>query len=162
METCKRVLMFEEGFRAFPYLCPAGKSTIGYGHNLDANPLTENDREAMGLVPGDAAVNRTQAEVLLVRDMGRLIVPAAHKIFGAANWEAFGEVRRAALGSMIYQLGEGGFSAFKNLRSAVLRYDWAGAATAALDSAWAQQTPARARRHATALLTNRDVWRLIR
>jgi lysozyme len=31
-------LQKSEGFRAKPYLCPAGFTTIGYGHNLEADP----------------------------------------------------------------------------------------------------------------------------
>ena len=33
-----------EGFVATPYRCPAGKLTIGYGRNIEANPLTNEER----------------------------------------------------------------------------------------------------------------------
>ena len=164
MDTLKRVLMFEEGYRGEPYLCPAGAETIGYGHNLSANPLTDNDCAALG-IDMDKPLNLTkaQAEALLCRDLDNLIVPAAYRIFNADNWTAFGGVRRAALGSMIYQLGETGFAGFRGLVSHVLRHDWTGAADAALDSKWARvDSPARAKRHAKALWSNLDVWREIR
>ena len=97
--------------------------------------------------------------MLLNWDIERYVVPAAHRIFGPASWQLFGEVRRAALGSMIYQLGERGVSRFTRLLSCVSRSDWSGAAQSALDSKWARQTPVRAKRHADALKTGRDVWR---
>jgi lysozyme len=163
MDLCKRVLMFEEGFRSRPYLCPAGKSTIGFGHNLDANPINENDRQAMGLYPKDPLIlTRGQGEVLLVRDINAMVVPAADRMFGPGNWQAFGEVRRAALGSMIYQLGESGLCKFRELLACVSRYDWPRAADAAMDSLWAAQTHARAVRHAAALRSGTDVWRAYR
>ena len=34
LESLKR----QEGFRSSPYRCPAGRVTIGYGHNLEADP----------------------------------------------------------------------------------------------------------------------------
>lgn len=40
-----------EGFRAKPYVCPAGKWTIGYGHtngvNADTRPVTEEEAEML-------------------------------------------------------------------------------------------------------------------
>ena len=163
MDTLKRVLMFEEGYRGEPYLCTGLALTVGYGHNLDANPLTENDLDAMGIMTPWTSLTRAQAEVLLVRDINHLIVPAAYRIFNAHNWQAYGEVRRAALGSMIYQLGETGFRGLHGLVSHALKYDWPGAADAALDSKWARvDSPVRAKRHAKALWSNLDVWRAIR
>jgi lysozyme len=160
MDLCEQVVMFEEGFSPVVYLCPSGADTIGYGHNTDANPLTENDMETLGLDEGQPlTITVQQAKKLLNMDIQRLVLPVAYKVFGADHWQAFGEVRRAALGSMIYQLGETRFKHFTRLISCALRYDWAGAAEAALDSKWARQTPARAKRHAEALRTGNNVWR---
>lgn len=40
-----------EGFKAKPYVCPAGKWTIGYGHtngvSADTRPVTEEEAETM-------------------------------------------------------------------------------------------------------------------
>lgn len=74
-----------EGFRAKPYLCPAGRVTIGYGHNLETHPESLTD-DAPELVPRIrsgklrgkallAALNarpvwtREDAEARLIRDL---------------------------------------------------------------------------------------------
>ena len=45
---------------------------------------------------------------------------------------------------MVYQIGEGGVSKFKNMWSALDREDYGEASFQMLDSLWAKQTPARA------------------
>jgi len=55
------------------------------------------------------------------------------------------EVQRA-LGNMVYQMGVGGVSNFKNMLNALQSDDRELAATEALDSRWAIQTPERANR----------------
>lgn len=42
---CLKLVCQFEGFRAKPYLCPAGKWTIGYGSTFyeDGRPVTKND-----------------------------------------------------------------------------------------------------------------------
>ncbi|MDX2073502.1 MAG: lysozyme [Alphaproteobacteria bacterium] len=54
-----------EGFSATPYLCPAGKLTIGYGHvlapHLLRGPVTIKEAEKLllaDLAPVEAAINR--------------------------------------------------------------------------------------------------------
>ena len=58
-----------EGYRKQPYTCPAGKVTIGYGHNLEAHPeaIGEFDADIIPLVKagelrGDALRDRLIAE----------------------------------------------------------------------------------------------------
>jgi lysozyme len=36
-------LILNEGMKSQPYRCPAGKLTIGVGHNLDAKPIKKAD-----------------------------------------------------------------------------------------------------------------------
>lgn len=164
MDVLLRCLRLEEGFRAKPYKCTRGHWTIGYGHNLDANPLTVNDLDAMGAAPGvPLELSTTQAAVLLVRDINRLVIPAAHRIFRPDCWTVYGPVRRAALGSMIFQMGEGGVRGFVDMLRALRRNDWPGAADAAADSEWhndpVKGTPERAERHVKALRTGKDQWK---
>jgi lysozyme len=58
---------------------------------------------------------------------------------------------QAALVNMAYQLGVAGVLAFRKMWACLARFDYRGAAAEALDSRWAQQTPARARRVAAAI-----------
>ena len=41
MEGLREDLIADEGIRLKPYLCPAGKTTIGVGRNLDDVGITE-------------------------------------------------------------------------------------------------------------------------
>ena len=121
--TLHRVLKADEGLRLKPYRCTAGKLTIGVGRNLDDRGITE--REAELLLDTD------------IEDSTRFL----HKLF--PRFELYGEARKTALISLVFNLGEGGFLKFRNLINAVLREDWSEAAAEAADSKWFQQVKAR-------------------
>jgi len=47
LEEAKELIADNEGYRTHMYKCPAGKNTIGIGHNLDANPIP---KEAVDII----------------------------------------------------------------------------------------------------------------
>jgi len=51
VEGLREDLIADEGIRLKPYLCPAGKTTIGVGRNLDDVGITED--EAMEMLEND-------------------------------------------------------------------------------------------------------------
>lgn len=123
------LLKQEEGFRGKPYLCSAGKTTIGYGHNLDDNPLTREQGER--ILKDDVAIAR--------REITRLV-----PVFGSLS-----DVRQAVLLSMIFQLGYDGLRKFQRTLTYVNAHRPDLAAAEMLDSKWARDdTPERANRHA--------------
>lgn len=61
--------------------------------------------------------------------------------------------RKAALLNMAYQLGANGLLGFKRALAAIRDQRWALAESELLDSTWAKQTPARARRVARQVMT---------
>lgn len=66
LETLKR----QEGFRSRPYPCPTGHVTIGYGHNLEADPSP-----LRSLTGSEGAGNGEQlAERILRREVGGRIL----------------------------------------------------------------------------------------
>lgn len=133
----------EEGLSLKAYICPAGKKTIGYGRNLEASPFFEGNR-----IPDE--ITQDQAEAILHFDLNH-----AAQVLGAA-WHGYGLLegaRRDACIQMVYQLGLNGFLGFRRMREALIRCDWQRAYAEALDSKWAKQTPSRARRVATQILT---------
>jgi lysozyme len=136
-------IKFEEGLRLKAYLCPAGKLTIGYGRNLDAkNDLNGNK------IPIE--ITKDQAEAILFDDLVR----TSEKLHAA--WHGMSlltPARRDACINMAFQMGIDGFLGFKKMREHLLKCDWLKAHDAALDSAWAEQTPARSKRVAKQLLT---------
>jgi lysozyme len=128
-------LMRDEGFRAKPYRCTAGRLTIGYGTNLDEG-LT--DDEAMFLLE-----SRVHAAVL---DCLR-------------TWPWFtqlDQVRQGVLVQLRYQLGLAGLLGFRRMLAAFGAKDFESAAKELLDSKLARQdSPARAHRLAHQLRTGK-------
>lgn len=74
-----------EGWRAKMYRCPAGYQTIGYGHNLDANPIS------------------TRAGQVILEDD---IAEAEHQLLILCPWvTGHTPARQAALLDMMYNMG---------------------------------------------------------
>jgi lysozyme len=138
-------IKFEEGLRLKAYICPAGVKTIGYGHNLEKAPYFDHNK-----IPDE--ITQDQAEAILFYDLGEKLAEMRRK------WNRFDEfdpARRDAFLNMAYQLGVNGFLAFERLRSAAMSRDWETAHKQALNSRWAKQTPARAKRVAGQILTGK-------
>jgi lysozyme len=125
-QNLRSELIQDEGLRLSPYRCTADNLTIGVGHNLDANPITE--RAAMVILEDDitacmAALDRT--------------VPW---------WRGLPDPQQRAMVNMCFQLGIGGLGKFKRMLAALQARQFDVAAGEALNSDWAIQTPARAKR----------------
>ena len=96
-----------EGRRLKAYVCPGGKTTIGVGRNLEDKGLS--DAEVDHLLRNDIAECTS----------GLLAV------FGA-GFRDYSPARQAALISMRFQLGPGGFLGFARMISAIRMAAWAG------------------------------------
>ena len=131
--TLRDQLKRDEGLRLTPYRDQFGWLTIGYGRNLDARGITNEE-----------------AEFLLDGDLS--IVEAAVRI--RLPWSVvIGEPRHAVLVGMAFNMGIGGMLGFKKLLKAAEEQDWELAARELLDSKLHQQTPERAQRWAEQLRT---------
>ena len=128
--------MFEEGFRTKRYLCSAGKTTIGYGHNCDAEPAFHGQ-----IIP--QSITKEYAETLLEHDINQTIESLRH---AWPRFLEFDQVRRDSFVNMAFQMGVKGFMGFELMRAACLARSWDTAYTQALKSKWAEQTPNRAKR----------------
>ena len=113
-----------EGLKLKPYLCTAGKLTIGYGRNLE-----------------DKGINKSEAEEMLLRD----ICEVEERLFAAGLLDGQNDARKAVLINMAFQLGFNGLLGFKNMLEAVRRHEYELAGKEMLDSRWAMQTPTRAK-----------------
>lgn len=133
------ILRREEGLRLKVYDDATGKPvvpgytmkghpTIGIGRALDVQGLTEEE-----------------CELLLMNNVATYMkeVPSA-----VPNWARLSTTRKAVLICMAFQMGVPGLKTFKNTLADIGRGDYAAAATRMLQSKWAQQTPARAKRMA--------------
>jgi len=134
MTIAATLLREDEGWRARPYLCSARYPTVGYGFRIG---------------PQDADIDLYDFE--LPQSAGEawlqaLIDQRAAKLPPLPA--SAGEVRRAVLICMSFQLGHAGLMAFKNMWAAIAREDYTTAAREMLASRWARQTPGRAKRMA--------------
>lgn len=154
-----------EGFSATPYLCPAGRVTIGAGCNLEVNygyiPST-HIAEAVrdGRLKGQALLDALElvgmewteqkADEVLNEHLNLLAgVLFSVSIPWAAN---LNETRRGVLVEMAYQMGLAGLLGFKKMLAAVQEGRWEDAEREGLWNApgvptrWHAQTPERAER----------------
>jgi len=149
----ERIVRYEEGFSARPYLDTLGYVTIGLGTKL---------HKKKGMDPEDfpIRVNLEQAETWLYRELASKDT-ALRKSQVKHTYESLDDERRAIILSMTYQMGTSGVLKFKKMWAALEVGDFELAATEALDSRWASQTPGRAGRHAKILMGERlfDVYK---
>ena len=96
--------------RAYPYICPAGYWTIGYGHICD---------------PKHPSITETEAEVYLVRDLQSALAATLRYCPVLA---AEPEGRLSAIVDFTFNLGAGRLQT-STLRLRINQRDWAAAAT---------------------------------
>lgn len=130
----------DEGCRlqAYPDPLSGGEPwTIGYGHT---------GRE---VVPG-LVWTETTALAVLTDDAVRT---AAGLDTAVPWWRSLDDLRQDVLMNMAFQMGVRGLLGFKATLNMVVHGDYASAADHMLDSAWARQTPNRAKRLALQMRT---------
>lgn len=138
-EKLTEQLMRHEGTRRdikgwhIPYRCSAGALTIGYGHNLDANPI-----------PGVGAASRLseeQALTLLAEDIRRQQDQLGKALPFASSLQP---ARHAVLINMCFNLGLRKFLGFHNTLADIENGEFSSAARRMLRSRWAAQVGRRA------------------
>ena len=125
LERCIVGLAEDEGFRGKPYKDTVGKITIGFGRNLDDNPLTREEGE--WLLRNDI--------ISIMEDMRQF------------HWyTTLNSVRKYVVVNMVYNLGMDGFLGFKRMLAAIRKEEWQIAANEMMNSRWATQVGRRADR----------------
>lgn len=103
-----------EGLRLWPYLCAAGRPTIGYG--------TTRYPDGRAVTLRDAPITPIYAAYLLERDVATVYAPAVARLCPGADTDNL----RAALISFAYNLGVNALAG-STLRRKVNAQDWGGA-----------------------------------
>lgn len=116
-------IKIDEGFSGSPYLDTVGKNTIGYGRNLDDNPLTEEE-----------------AEYLLKNDLKKV----SYECCKLSYYSELSMERRSVILNMVYNLGMPRFKKFKRMNKALSDKNYLLASIEMLDSKWAKQVGDRA------------------
>lgn len=146
-EWCNRLIM-HEGMKLMPYRCTAGKLTIGVGRNLDDNPLSNEERLALGdYMHG---ITENGAKMLLRNDIARCYNEVKRLI---KNFEELSCDRQYALVDMCFQLGIKGLKKFKRMLLDIEKNNFYMAAFECIASDYAKQTPKRAKKIALTIKT---------
>ena len=123
IEKIAKDLKIDEGFRECVYECSAGKLTIGYGHNVEDNPIPQSI-----------------AEKLLHHDIGQVLSHCER-----FHWfYPLNGTRKGVIVNMVFNMGSDGVAKFKNMIRAIEDKNWNKAANEMLDSRWATQVGQRA------------------
>ncbi|WP_416829891.1 glycoside hydrolase family protein [Helicobacter ganmani] len=125
-----------EGFSASVYQCPAGFDTIGYGRNIEANPLSAEEKARLE----NGKVSKEVAQEWLEEELSRCY-DSCDKAF---SWFRDLDTKRAgAIVDMTYNMGLGTLKAFKNSLGFMERKDYKGAAENFRKSRWYAQVKRR-------------------
>lgn len=126
----------DEGEVLHAYNDHLGYTTIGVGRLIDK-------RKGGGITPEESAY-------LLRNDIARKTA----ELLKRAPWMAgLDPVRFGIMQNMAFQMGVDGLLKFKNTLAMVRAGDYRGASDGMLQSLWARQTPARAKRLALQMVT---------
>ena len=145
-------LIFHEGLRLKPYICPAGKLTIGIGRNTEENPFTKEELARIGNWKN--GITREQAYWLCQNDIERCVKELRNNLIWFENLDA---ERKYALIDMCFQLGIIGLLKFKRTLGSIAVGYYELAAEQVLESKYAKQTPDRAKRISNLIKTGRWV-----
>lgn len=137
-------IKIDEGFRGKPYKDTVGKWTIGYGRNLDDNPLTDRESQELGCDRNfnDEPLTKKEAEYLLENDLRNVSREASRLRY----YSELSPERRAVIINMVFNLGMPRFRKFKKMHKALCEENYIQAASEMLDSRWARQVGKRANR----------------
>lgn len=146
------ILNFEEGYRESPYLDTLGYPTVAGGIRIGP--------KGASLSNYTFSVPRTVGDFWKQVIVDRKVSDMNSRPAIAAALAACNAPRRDVLVSMAYQMGIDGLALFKNTLKLIADGNFTAAADGMLNSLWAKQTPARARRHAEVMRTgSHDVYR---
>jgi len=128
-----------EGFRTRVYQCTGGFDTIGYGYNLNANPLKLTNYEIVKF--RKEGINEKVAEWLLLR----MIDQCTGQVAKSLDWfESLNDARQCVLINMCFNLGLKGLLGFKTTLAMAKAGHYDLAAENMLKSKWAGQVKGRA------------------
>jgi lysozyme len=132
-------LKIDEGFRTKEYRDSEGILTIGFGYNLEANPLKLH-KEILQMMRA-SGISREYAGVLLE---GCLNLAELDAIRSFPWYRGLSDNRKAAILNMLYNLGLRKFTGFKKTIGYLSKRLYKEAAIEMLDSKWARQVGNRA------------------
>ena len=163
MRTIEEQLIYHEGLKLTPYICPAGYWTVGVGRNLESKGLTEEEQQELF---GNAGYTKSEAiELLKERPLTkeealfllRNDIAECEADLNQFPWfKKLDKVRRNVLIDMRFNLGPGRFRQFKKMLDALAYADYNTAAAEMMDSRWYHQVGHRSKRLVEMMRTGKD------
>lgn len=138
IDYLKDMLRRHEGVRNRPYLCPAGKNTIGVGWNMDANKLPNSIASYLrlhGFITEEMIDQLLDISIETATNQCRNIYP---------KFDDYSEARRFALIDFVFNVGIGTALKFRNMLAAIKVNNWNRAADEMYYSQWSKQVGDRA------------------
>lgn len=133
-----------EGFSGIEYLCPAGYRTIGYGRNLETNPLTSSElAKTFRTQDGKLSINEITASEWLTSEVLEIV----NKCEGKEWFEYLGFERKGVVIDTIYNIGMSRWNGFKKCQSALKEKNFGTASLELKDSKWYNQVGLRGKRN---------------
>jgi len=126
-DKAKKMLLVDEGLHLKPYKCTAGKTSIGYGRNLD-----------------DVGISQAVADLMLQEDL-QVAEKACKRIFGDL-YDSWGENRQLGWINLAFNLGYNRLMQFRNTLRAARIEDWEEVQNGLRASLWFKQVGKRAER----------------
>ncbi len=133
-----------EGLRLHVYKCTAGKSTIGYGHNLQGgndNNLDKLNLSKSLLISGSQDLTLAEADALFDLDYADALNDARRLV---RKLDSAPPAVKAVLGDLSFNMGYPTLSTFKATLAAFNAGDWKLAGTHLKGSKWYKQVKSRA------------------
>lgn len=121
-----------EGFSSIVYKCPANFNTLGFGHNIDANPLNDLQKK---LLNDDGSISEDNANILLLNEIPKYEADARE----LCDFDYLNDARKALMIDLVYNLGKNGFEKFRATRGFVNMGDYNNAWKALRASKWFRQ-----------------------
>ena len=142
-----------EGCVLHPYICPAGKLTIGIGRNVMDNPFTDEERIAVG--DWQNGITKEAAHMLCRNDISKCITQLRQHV---PFFDKLDKERKYALIDLCYNMGIKTLLTFKKTLANIGCGNYKIAAEQLLQSKYAKQVGDRALRIAKLIETGR--WEL--
>ena len=142
------------------YLCPAGCWTIGYGHNIDADPKVvifepKTDRPETLILNKHSTIEDWEADAILDYDIKRFETDLTRYVPYTCGLKIDDPVRYYAMLNMVFNMGIHRFLGFKKTIMHVSNSNFIKAADEMIDSSWAYQVGPRARELSSQMKTGR-------
>lgn len=151
IETAVRLCKEAEGFSPKVYKCPAGYKTIGYGRNLETNPLNSEELKLCYVLNGLLVISEEIADKWLREDIAKILDRIASK-----SWFKGNAPQKAVLIDLVYNMGLSKLLTFKKFIKAMEDENFIEAVKELKDSRWYRQVGLRSVRNCEILRTGID------